>query len=330
VTDIRAIHARGLKAVEEDDVEAAQEAIDAIQAATGPEDPARLHLEGVFAWACGDLDAAEDMLADAAERPGVDPRAIVHFGELVLARLTRLGDAEAALRGLVDTEGSPQQDEARLLLAQVRLADEDPEEALELLEGKAPEEHVTLWAGTRAEALSGLGKHEAAVAELRALAGLADDSDLQYLLGAALLATEDASERDAAHEAWVLTLALDREDDEEYERIAADEIDALKAVVEDTMGSLPQPVLERLAQARVDVVERVSDDEVRAGADPRGFVVFVGEGLGEAAQVDRVVVQRNVLLDVLESDEEVPEALVHGLAEEIGRVFEVELIGGAG
>ena len=72
----------------------------------------------------------------AADAGGNDPNVYLDCAECLLVSDQDLDEAEAAARTVLTLAGVDQEalDQARLLLAQIRLADDDAEEALELLD----------------------------------------------------------------------------------------------------------------------------------------------------------------------------------------------------
>ncbi len=313
---------RALQAIEEDAFERAGKVIEALSEQLGESHPRVAHLRGLSAWAQGELETAAAALLEAADGQSDDAQICLDCAELHLAAGLDIDAAEATLNALLSHEGLAVDaaDEARILLAQCRLenAEPDPEETLELLDACSAKAKASPVArSTRAAALVDLERTDEAIALLEAEAR-PDDADLQYMLAFCY----DAAGRDEdAALARIRVRDLDA-GDEDYEEIDAEEREGLRAIVDELLEDLPDPLLKRVGRAAVAVQTRPNDAQIRAGADPRAFMVF--EGDAEAGRLDRLVVMRNLLLDALDHESQLPEALIEAMIDEFRRFFGLE------
>ncbi|WP_086001847.1 tetratricopeptide repeat protein [Plesiocystis pacifica] len=323
-------------ALEQGDFEGAQRLLEA--AATGGanmEDPRLLHLGALLAWAGGDIDEAVSSFERALAAKPVEPRLYVDAGELY-ADMMNFDDAEDVLRTALEREDLELNKEDRaevlLLLAQTRLAhlDADPEEALELLDQIDPSLHTDpAWVSVRAAALAGLGRAEEGEGLLAGAVERETDpeagAELLYQLGLAQRATGKV---DAAVESW---LALRRRDLAQLEvdadaELEADERDDLQRQLEDVLESLPDPVLKLVATAPIRVERWVSEAMIRGGYDPRSAVIFEGRPSTDdaAAELQGIVLFRDMIVAEIDSDEEIADAIVESLVNELDRFFDIE------
>ncbi|HUK76795.1 MAG TPA: metallopeptidase family protein [Thermoleophilia bacterium] len=104
----------------------------------------------------------------------------------------------------------------------------------------------------------------------RGVADPGDRADLHHLIG---LACEELGDRDGMAAAWLETLRLDRESDDETRELGTAEFER---VVGDALDELPAEVLERLRNVPVIAEERPSAEMVAAGTDPRVLGLFHG------------------------------------------------------
>src|SRR5688572_18579313 len=139
-SDVDELIDRGLDAVEAEELENAERILDEAGKLAGENHVRVLHLAGMLAWAQGDLEHATGFLQQAAD---LAPNRLEIYLDCAECQFLcdERSEAEAnvraglALQGLTDLQKS----EADLLLAQLRLADDDPDEALEVLGGIATE-----------------------------------------------------------------------------------------------------------------------------------------------------------------------------------------------
>ncbi len=223
------------------------------------------------------------------------------------------------------------QDQARLLLAQIRLADDDTEEALELLDGiSARAQAGPVYLSTHGFVLMNAGKPAEAVASLRqAVAADPEDPDMHYWLGQAL--ERDRRRRPARAPTMLKVLELDQADHDseghEHEPLTAEIEEDLRGQFEGVLEELPEPVLKLIASAPITVQARATAEQVRAGADPRGAVA-----LPRAAR--RPTTTRpasgascscaTLLLDEIDDDDDIPELLLVSSIDELRRFFRLE------
>lgn len=326
---IDAIVDAGLEAVENDDLEAAQQHLEEATKLGGENHVRVLHLTGMLAWAEGRPEHAAGYLMQAADAGSNDPNIYLDCAECLLLFDQDLDEAEAAARTVLKLESAGQDafDQARLLLAQIRLADDDAEEALELLDGiSAARKSDPVFLSTHGFVLMNAGKADEAVASLRkAVAADPDDPDVHYWLGQALDETGDEA---GARAEMVRVLELDQAEHEEHDHEPLTEAMAedLRGQLEGVLEELPEPVLKLVASAPITVQARTTADQVRAGADPRGAVVFLGRPQtdDDDARLDGVVVVRDVLLDEIHEDDDIPEVLLVSLIDELRRFFGLE------
>lgn len=334
---------RAFAALEIGDLDSVRRFADAARkAGIAGDSPDFLQLQALVAWAEGELDEAQGLFEQAIEQNPTDPRVYIEAAELA-ADLMDFDAAEDVLRSLLEREDveldTETAAETYLLLAQARLAheDDDPEEALELLdEIDASLRGDPAWVSVRAAALGALGRHEEAVAELeRGIAGLGDEDplsagELRYQLG---LAHRALGNEDAATE---VLLDLRRRDlaafgvDPEAP-LSTEERDDLRRLVEEVLESLPDPILKLVATAPIHVRRWISEDQVKAGADLRTPVLFEGQPAGgsdeddaEEPKLEGIIVFRDMLLAEIDEDEELADAIVEGLVEELDRFYDIE------
>ncbi len=104
----------------------------------------------------------------------------------------------------------------------------------------------------------------------RGVAGPGDRADLQHLIG---LACEELGDREGMAAAWLETLRLDRESDDDTRALGAPEFER---VVGDALDELPPAVLDHLRNVPVIADERPSAEMVADGTDPRLLGLFHG------------------------------------------------------
>ncbi|TPV96601.1 MAG: tetratricopeptide repeat protein [Myxococcales bacterium FL481] len=322
---LSAVIEQGLAAVENENVLEAKEVLDDATRRAGENHAGVLHLSGMIAWAEGELDRASGFLQQAVDRRPATPGVYLDCAELLLLRGQEPDAAEVCVRAVFELEQVDEsvKDEARLLLAQIRLDDDDPDEALEVLdhtEGRLDGDPP--YASTRAAVLMSLDRGHEAVALLEAaLAVDARDPDLHYQLG---ICRYEQGDRAGAVTAMLRVLELDAE---ELDTSGPTDLEAqhLRAALEEVLEDLPDPVLSLVAQVPIAVQALPTADQVAAGADPRGAVAFEGDAEEEAgSRLDRIVIMRTPLFEQSDDEEQVSEVLLVELLSEVRRFFGIE------
>ncbi len=329
----------GLDAVEAGDLQTALDAVDDAAKQVGENHVRVLHLNGMIAWSEGRVDNAAGYLMQAVDLGEAFPEVYLDCAECLFIHGDDLDEAEAVVRALLNHESiaadSPSRDEAKLLLAQIRLDDDDTEEALELLGlvQDAMKEHPA-YLSTYGAVMMALGRNEESVKSLEAAVLAApEDPDFHYQLG---LTREAAGDREGAAEAMLHVLELDAaiskadaeagdDDDDDLDEELTDEAKAeLIRTFEEVMEEIPDPVLKRIAHAPVSVQRRATPEQVRGGVNPRSAVAFVGTPKSDdgAAELERIVIIHDLLLAMIDEDEEIPEVFVVGIIDELRRFFD--------
>lgn len=324
--DSQDVYRAGLDAVDALDLDAAKAALAKVSDAAGESSIQVLHLTGMIAWASGDLEHAAGYLMQAADAGPTEPDVYLDCAELEL-ELGELDEAEAAIRVMLGMGEAPPEkaDEGRLLLAQIRRFDDDPDEALEILDEieSAVREHP-YYHSARATVLLELDRAEEALAEMeRAVEAEPEDPDLHWELGvAASAAGDEVRSRAAMLRTWELDVAEGGERSEP----SADERADLSGKLEGVMEDLPDELLKFVAGARIDVAAAATREQVEGGADPRNALIFSGTPATDDADAELggIVVLRDVLVDMVEEDDEIPEVLFQALMVEMRRFFRLE------
>ncbi|MCX4243789.1 tetratricopeptide repeat protein [Paraliomyxa miuraensis] len=314
---------RGLLADEEGDLDLAERILDEAGKRAGENQPRVLHLAGRVAWAHGDIERATGFLQQATDQK--PDRADVY---LDCARCLHLmgddGLAEEQVRAALalprldeSTEG-----DARVLLSRIRLEDGDAEEALEVLEGvsAALKEHA-LYLSALADVLVELERtNEALVLLERAVAAEPEDADYHYQRG---LTQQAAGDLEGGATSMLRVLALETKLRGTTGAPTFQEIQVLRTQLEDAMEELPDPIMGLVASAPITVQAAATEEQVRAGADPRSPVFFVGRPKLEErdAELTGIVVARDVLLDEIDDEDEIAETLLVAMVEEITDFF---------
>ncbi|HEY0132637.1 MAG TPA: tetratricopeptide repeat protein, partial [Nannocystis sp.] len=195
--NIDALVDRGLAAVEADDLETATQILEDATKLGGENHVRVLHLTGMLAWAEGRPEHAAGYLMQAVDAGSEDANIYLDCAECLLLHDQDLDEAEAAARTVLRLGGASleAQDQARLLLSQIRLADEDTEEALELLDGISDSrKQDPVFLSTYGFVLMNAGRDEEAVTALRsAVEADPEDPDVHYWLGQALEGVGDVT-----------------------------------------------------------------------------------------------------------------------------------------
>lgn len=339
------IFARAYEALENEDFDGVLGAMaEAVEAGVGEDDPRYRYLRFMTEWLDeeateeqleGLFEGSSDLLDAAAELSDVAEAARITLDLAdVLAQYGELDDVEHALRTLSERKGlSPEADgEARMMRAQIQLeTNEDPEEALEILDGAHPSLHEDPnYVGLRAAVLSDLDRSDEAIELLSAALERSDDTELRYQLGLTL------RRADRSKDAVEQLLEVRRRDLVEHgvnpdESVPTEEVEDLRRRMEDVLDTLPDPVMARVAAATIRVERWASEDAVRKGADPRTTVAFEGQPISDDSegQVDALVIHRDAIVAHIDDDEQIADALAYGLVEEFDRFFDLELIPGS-
>jgi len=323
VSDASELLAKGIEAVEEDDFDAAERILDKAGDLLGENHPRVLHLAGLLGWAKGEFERACGFLMQAADAKPDRFEIYLDCAECLFVT-GEVGNAEAQVRVALARKGLTVEEdgEAKLLLAQIRLADDDPEEALEVLDSidESLRKHPA-WLSARGSALIEADRADDAVKMLEdAVASESDNADHHYNLA---LALEAAGNESRAREEMLSVLRLDTAQ-AQGEDLVPEESEALKSLLEDLLEELPGPILELVANCPIDVRRRPSEVEVQSGVDARGLVYFVGRPVkdGKPGKLDRIGISRDILLEEVDDEGEVPDALFAALVESIQDFFD--------
>ncbi len=314
---------RGLAADEDGDVELAERILDEAGRRLGENHPRVLHLAGRVAWAHGDIDRATGFLQQATDHKPERPDIYIDCARC----LHIVGDdshAEEQVRAALSLPGLDDklEGDARVLLSQIRLEDDDAEEALEVLEGvPASLKDHALYLATKADVLVELERTEEALELLaRAVEAEPDDPDYHYQRG---LTQQSVGDVEGGAASMLRVLELETALRGTSPAPTFQESQALRGQLEEAMEELPDPILGLVANAPITVQAAATADQVRAGADPRSPVFFVGRPKleGREAELGGIVIARDVLVDEVEDEDEIAEALLVALVEEITDFF---------
>ncbi len=314
---------RGLAADEDGNVELAERILDEAAGRLGENHPRVLHLAGRIAWAHGDMERATGFFQQATDAKPSRVDIYLDCARCLLL-MEEDGHAEEQVRAaleLPDLEPLAEGD-ARLLLSRIRLDDDDPEEALELLEA-IPEQlkERALYFSARADVLLELDRGDEALECLdKAVAAEPKDPDYHYQRGLTQQARGDVM---GGAESLIRVLELEAELRGEAPEPTPQEVSAFREELESAMAELPDPLLQLVGSVPIVVQATATPDQVRAGADPRSSVFFEGTPKLEDqdAVLQRIVVARDVLLDEIEQEDEVSETLLVALVGEIADFF---------
>jgi tetratricopeptide (TPR) repeat protein len=327
-TELAEVIDRGLAAVEADDLEAAEEALSEASKIAGENHVRVLHLAGMHAWAQGDVERAAGFLMQAVDLGPDSADIYLDCAECLFTNGEELDEAEASVRiALKLPEISDRlADEARLLLAQIRLADDDTEEALATLDQISGElrSHPACLSTTGA-ALLAAGRFQDAIEQLqRAVEQEPEDPDFVYQLAVTRQAGGDEA---GGREAMVRVLELDvAASGDGPEPPGYAEVQELRSKLEDIMEELPEGILRLVAHAPIKVQQRATEEQVRSGVDPRSPIAFLGipQQDDADAELEGIVILRDLVLEDAEDEEEIPLALFYGMLEELRRFFRRE------
>lgn len=329
MADVQALIDRGFSAVEEGHLEQAEALLEEARSAVGDDHVRVLHLAGILAWEHGDLETATDHLMRATDqRPG-HPEIYLDCADCLFTQ-DEIEEAEAQARAVLELDDVPgeQADQARLLLAQLRLADDDPDEAMEFLEQIDESRKLDpSYLSTHGTVLVADERYDEAVIELRRAIDIEPGNpDLHYQLGFAL---DRAGNLEASRAEMLRVLELDLE---EWDELGDDrppppdegESADLRERLEYVMEELPDPVLELVANVPIRVQTRATHEQVRAGLNPRSIIGLLGtpKREGEAAQLEALAIMRDILLSEVEDEDELDSELFYSLVEEIQIFFQ--------
>jgi len=324
-TELGEIIDRGLAAVEADDSEAAERALAEASKIAGENHVRVLHLAGMHAWAEGDVERAAGFLMQAVDLGPERADIYLDCAECLFANGEELDEAEASVRVALKLPAISErvEDEARLLLAQIRLADDDTEDALATLdEIKGELRSHPAYLSTKGAVLLAAGRFADAIEQLeRAVELEPEDPDFAYQLG---ITRQAAGDEAGCREAMVRVLELDsKAASEGSEPPGYAEVQELRSKLEDIMEELPDAILRLVAHAPIKVQQRATAEQVRGGVDPRSPVAFLGiPKNGDAdAELEGIVILRDLVLEDAEDEEEIPLALFYGMLEELRRFF---------
>jgi tetratricopeptide (TPR) repeat protein len=326
---LKTVIRQGLDALDAEELDAAQAALDEAARLAGENHVQVLHLAGMVAWAEGRIDNAAGYLMQAVDAGSDDPDIYLDCAECLFIHGDDLEEAEAVVRALLEREGLDQEalDEARLLLAQIRLDDDDADESLELLEevSAAMHEHPA-YLSTYGAVMMALGRNDEAVKALeQAIVQVPDDADLHYQLG---LTREAAGDHAGAGAAMLTVLELDHAEIES-EPLTDEEIEDLKGRFEEVLEEVPDRVLRLVAHVPLSVQIRPTAEQVRSGVNPRGVIAFLGRQRTDdrEAELTGIAVMRDLVIDAIDDDDEISEVLFVGFVEELRRFFHDESLG---
>jgi thioredoxin-like negative regulator of GroEL len=316
--------ARGLKALDDDELEIATSSLSEARQQLGESHPSVLHLQGMLAWSEGDHERATGYLMQAVDLDPPEPQIYLDCAECLFSAGDDLDEAEAVLRAALQLPACAGRvrDEANLLLAQVRLSDDDVEEARELLDqiDASLREHPAYLSLLAAVQVAG-GELAGAIQSLeRAVAAEPEDADYRYQLG---LTRREAGDEPGAREAFARVLELDLVDAAPEPPDFA-EVQDLRSRLEELFEELPDPLLHLVASAPISVQGRATPDQVAAGVDPRAPIAFLGEPAPAPegdAELRGIIIMRDPLLEGVEDEEELQAGLMYALIEELKFFF---------
>jgi len=232
----------------------------------------------------------------------------------------RPGRAESEPEGAEEGfQGDAEQALLEALDALYELADEDPDDALEMFRSFPAElrEHREFRIA-RAAIEKSSGDLESAVRTLKELLSEdAEDADIHHMLADAL---EDAGQERPATEHFLRAWELDTAHSVE---IDAQVLERIVERAKSTIGELPSEFRQKLTGVPVFLEERPSRAEVEAGLDPRALGVFEGEPFGdgdEPAPPTRIVLYSQNLAAEFD-DEELLEQVAVTVLHEVGHYF---------
>jgi len=337
--ELTALVERGIEAISNDDLDSAMSALSAAREAGGDGDGRVLHLAGLVGWIQGNLDEAASNLLQAVEAAPANAMIQLDAAEFLFVE-GELEEAEAILREFLDQAGVTEgQDDARMLLAQLRLEDDDAEEALEVLDTVETSKDRIEYLVSRGGVLFALGRHDESIDMMsKATDSEPEDADLHYQLGVVLHAS---GRTDEACARMLKVLELDgAQRDSGGELPDSDVRRDLTERFEAILEEVPEPIMKRLAGAPITVATAPTKEQVQAGLDPRSAVAFVGDAAGptEEGTLAQIVIMRDLLVDALDEqdemseEEQIEEILFESTLVELRRFFAMEelIVAGVG
>lgn len=325
VADVDALIDRGLLADEEHDLDLAERILDEAGKRLEENHPRVLHLAGRIAWANGDIERASGFFQQATDAEPKRPEIHIDCARCLLL----LGDSDDHAEEQVRTAlalsniDALQQGDAKVLLSQIRLDDDDAEEALEVLES-IPEELKThaVYLSALADTLVELDRTADALAAVqKAVEAEPDEPDYHYQHG---LIRQSEGDIEGGTASMLRVLELEVALRGETPTPTDQEVTALRERLEAVMSELPDPLMALVANAPIMVVPHAGEDQVADGADPRASIFFSGRPQldNEAAELRAIVVARDVLFDEIDDEDDLEEALLVALVSEIADFFD--------
>ena len=228
---------------------------------------------GVRALASADTGAG--IVHNVEEENPLDPETQRHLDEAWDA--LEEGDLRAALRALKRArEDAPDDPEVLELEAEYALADERPNDALEVYRRWSAVDpgDAEPWLGSAEVYLENGEPGECARLLRELLADFEldplDEADARHLLG---IACEEKGDRKGMVTEWLAVLRLDAANDPPEPRVDPSRFDE---IAEDALEELPPEVLTHLRNVPIFVEERPSEALVLEGLDPRTLGLFHG------------------------------------------------------
>jgi hypothetical protein len=121
---------------------------------------------------------------------------------------------------------------------------------------------------------------------------------------------------------------LDAAEDGETPEPTYADAQELRSRLEDVFEQLPDPLLRLVAHAPITVQTRATEEQVKAGVDPRNVVAFCGTRKkgDEEAELTGIVIMRDLLPEADEDEDEGDDAveteLFYGLMDELQSFFQ--------
>jgi tetratricopeptide (TPR) repeat protein len=329
--ELQALVEQGLEAIRRDDLDTATSALAAAREAGGQEDGRVLHLAGLVGWIEGNLEEAASKLLEAVEAAPANAMIQLDAAEFLFVE-GELEEAEKILRDFLDRESADEgRDDARMLLAQLRLEDDDAEEALEILDTVEGSKEQVEYLVSRGGVLFALGRNDESIDMLsKATDSEPEDADLHYQLGVVLRAS---GRMDDACAQMVKVLELDSAQRESSSEAPDSVVQRdLRERFEAILEEIPESIMKRLAGAPIKVERVPTKSQVEEGVDPRNAVAFVGDAVGptEEGALEQIVIMRDLLVDALDEqdemseEEQIEEVLFESTLVELRRFFALE------
>jgi predicted Zn-dependent protease with MMP-like domain len=148
------------------------------------------------------------------------------------------------------------------------------------------------------------------------------DADAWHGIG---LAAELAGDESAKRKAWLQTLALDTEQDEELPELLSEKQAA--EIAEEALAELPEGARRLLADVPILITDRPARSDVESGLDPRLLGLFAGvaypevSSLGGTPQLTQILLFRRNLERVAFDEDELRAEIRTTLLHETGHFF---------